>query len=380
VIGLAGFKGGADSAVVCLSHGEDPVFAEEVLKSLDFLFPGAKKAGAVAGGLETDPRALIFLPKVATSEDERALLEGQVARESGVVGLAISGDLAFEAIVAQGSRPIGPNFEVLETDFNGTVITRMQELGGSTAQGAPMTLFDMAGFSGQMEAEEIKRALDFLALGVSLTPLEDDPDEHQYIVRPITDLQKDGPLSLAGEVRPGQVVRFHVRDPDNARSELEDLMLRWRLARAARRTDGWVPGGALVFADAARGEKLLGGTREGAPFADAFPGVSLGGSFIDGAIGDLPNFRERKTQPTPLAGNVSAALSGVDLDQLMRGPYSMQHPLPTARNREPPAFFCLWGSIPRLLDVMACLSLSLAGTHIHTVGSTYLMVYGRAKE
>mmetsp|Transcript_70580 Transcript_70580/g.161770 ORF Transcript_70580/g.161770 Transcript_70580/m.161770 type:complete len:190 (-) Transcript_70580:257-826(-) len=184
-----------------------------------------------------------------------------------------------------------------------------------------------------MEIEDIKSALEFLALGVSLTPLEEDPEQHDYIVKTITDLQKDGPLSIAGSVRPGQVVRFHVRDRENARGELAGLMLRWKLARAARRTDGWVPGGAIVLADASRGEKLLKETKEGSAFVEAFPGVGLGGAFIDGAIGDLPNFRERAMR-APLAEGASN-LTGVNLDQLMRG------------------------------------------TNVHTVGATFLMVYGR---
>ena len=90
------------------------------------------------------------------------------------------------------------------------------------------------------------------------TTLQEDVEKHQYIVRPITDLQKDGPISLNDQVRVGQVVRFHVRDTKNAEAELQSLRARWKLERAARALDGKYPAGAFVFTDQARGKKLYG--------------------------------------------------------------------------------------------------------------------------
>ena len=108
------------------------------------------------------------------------------------MGLAISGNIAVDAVVAQGSRPIGPNFEVMETDMNGTVITRLRDIStGSMTEGAPTTLFDMAGFAGMIDQKDVQSAVNYIGLGVSVTPLEEDIDKHQYIVRPITELQKE---------------------------------------------------------------------------------------------------------------------------------------------------------------------------------------------
>lgn len=79
------------------------------------------------------------------------------------------------------------------------------------------TLDRRAGFMGLIDMSDVQAALSFVALGVSLNPLVEDPDGQDYIVRPIVDLEKDGPIMLSEPVRPGQIVRFHVRDAENAK-------------------------------------------------------------------------------------------------------------------------------------------------------------------
>jgi len=115
-----------DAVIFLFGHPESSVFAKKVLEGLDFAFPRAKKVGALAGqALENHEPALIMLPKI---EGANLNSEESACFDTGVVGLAISGNIAVDSVVAQGSRPIGPNFEVLETDLNGTVVTRMRDI------------------------------------------------------------------------------------------------------------------------------------------------------------------------------------------------------------------------------------------------------------
>jgi len=278
-------------AMLLLAHPDSPSFTDTLLGALDFAFPKAGKFGAVAAKAEPMHEPALFL---IPSLDQAQGTSSPTLYDDGVVGLSLCGDVTADAVVAQGARPIGPNYEIVETDCNGTVVTRMREVGTEmTAEGAPMTLFDMAGFTGAIDLDDVKAALEFLALGVSLNPLEDDPSKHQYIVRPITDLQKDGPVALNEGVRPGQVVRFQVRDAGNATQELHSLMERWTLEKTARAEfDGKLPAGALLFSDAARGRQLYGEDGvETSTFSKTFKGVPLGGAFVSAVIGQLPNFK-----------------------------------------------------------------------------------------
>mmetsp|Transcript_97556 Transcript_97556/g.142747 ORF Transcript_97556/g.142747 Transcript_97556/m.142747 type:complete len:289 (+) Transcript_97556:963-1829(+) len=287
--------------------------------------------------MENHEAALFMLPSITGADLNR---ESGACYDTGVVGLAISGAIAADTVVAQGSRPIGPNYEVLETDFNGTVINRMRDVSsGSMSEGAPTTLFDLAGFAGMIDQADVVAAVNYMGLGISVTPLEEDIDKHQYIVRPITDLQKDGPISLNDQVREGQVVRFHVRDRSNAEAELSSLRARWQLERASRAMDGKYPAGAFVFTDQARGQKLYGkGGVETSAFARDFPGISLGGGYVDGAIGQLPNFGDRNEEPLFKGASGTPKPVGLLLDQMEKG------------------------------------------TYLHGVGSAYLMIYGDAED
>lgn len=322
-----------DAVIFLFGHPESPIFTKKVLEGLDFAFARAKKVGAVAGtALENHEASIFMLPKIAGANLN---VEESACFDTGVVGLAISGNIAVDAVVAQGSRPIGPNFEVMETDMNGTVITRLRDIStGSMTEGAPTTLFDMAGFAGMIDQKDVQSAVNYIGLGVSVTPLEEDIDKHQYIVRPITELQKDGPIFLPDPVRVGQVVRYHVRDNENAEAELSSLRARWKLERASRALDGMFPAGCLVFSDQARGKRLFGSAGvEAQGFAKDFPGTPLGGAFVDGAIGQLPNFGgDRNLEPLFKDGTGTPKRVGVVFDQIDRGSYLhgplLSHPLP----------------------------------------------------
>lgn len=332
-----------DPLMILLGHPEYPTFTKKVLEALDFAYPGAKKMGANAGRCdETHERCLFFYPGLAQTDSAARGLSESSARDRGVVGVALSGNLLADAVVAQGARPIGPNFEVAETELNGTVITKLRGPGGT--EGATMTVFDLAGFAGLIPMEDVKAALNYVALGVSLTPMETDESKHCYIVRTITDLQKDGPVCINEPVRVGQTVRFHIRDPGNATQELDSLIMRWRLERTAKSLDEKYPAGALLFADSGRGKKLFGpsGESESARFAKAFPNIDLGGGFFDGVIGELPNFKDTEGEA----------------------------PLPEGAGEEAAAARSLRGQL---------LNTVVKATYQHTIGASFAMLYGAAE-
>src|ERR671917_1756774 len=118
---LVGVKRADEPQFVLLA---DPFTArpETLLAGLDYAFPGSAKIGGLASG--------------ATSPGLNALfLDGEV-HDSGTVGVALSGDVIVDTVVAQGCRPIGDLMQVTNCKEN-----ILYELDGRTALSALEELF-----------------------------------------------------------------------------------------------------------------------------------------------------------------------------------------------------------------------------------------------
>mmetsp|Transcript_37177 Transcript_37177/g.58110 ORF Transcript_37177/g.58110 Transcript_37177/m.58110 type:complete len:124 (-) Transcript_37177:11-382(-) len=117
-----------------LGAPQDPDLVRKVLAGMDFAFPEGKIFGGLAACSEpTHEHSLFYFPGLEGAPEVQCL-------DDGVIGIQLS-DITVDAVVAQGSRPIGVNMEIVETKDNGTVITRMREVNTATqAEGAPMTL------------------------------------------------------------------------------------------------------------------------------------------------------------------------------------------------------------------------------------------------
>ena len=68
--------------------------ADELLSGLDFAFPDAVKVGGLASG--------------GHGAGSHALYLGQETYRDGVVGVAFTGDIVVDTVVAQGCRPVPP--------------------------------------------------------------------------------------------------------------------------------------------------------------------------------------------------------------------------------------------------------------------------------
>ena len=77
---------------------------DNLLLGLDYAFPKSVKVGGLASG--------------ATQPGENGLILNSVCYRSGGVGVALSGNIALDALVAQGCRPIGKPFRVTKCDRN----------------------------------------------------------------------------------------------------------------------------------------------------------------------------------------------------------------------------------------------------------------------
>lgn len=165
--------------------------------------------------------------------------DGRV-RNSGAMGVSLSGPVRVDAVVSQGARPFGPRMVI--TKARGNLIL---ELGGVPAveavRDAVRTLSDP----------------DKALLGGSLLVgrVIDDSKKHlgrgDYLVRVVLGAdEQSGAVAVADLVRAGQSVRLHLHDPRTAREDLSLLMDGQRLYAP--------PTGAVVVSCTGRGGSFFG--------------------------------------------------------------------------------------------------------------------------
>lgn len=261
---------GADALLsrLDLPAGSNPAFllladpftadVEPLLAGLDAAFPGAPKIGGVASG--------------ARRPGEAALWLGQGLHRDGVVGLALTGNVQVDAVVAQGCRPIGEPFIV--TRHEGPLILELD-------RGRPLdVLRDMVP---RLAPRDRELARHSLFLGVQMRDQTGPYDRGDFLVRNLLGMVPDrGGLAVGAHLAPYQVVQFHLRD-----GQTSDEDLRWHLeAHAATRPEP--PAGALLFSCLGRGEGLYGEPdHDSRAFAEAFGPTPLGGFFCNGEIGPV---------------------------------------------------------------------------------------------
>jgi small ligand-binding sensory domain FIST len=234
---------------------------EELLHGLDYAYPDGAKTGGLASA--------------AGGPSENALLvDGDMLR-GGAIGVALSGAIVVDTVVAQGCRAIGHAYRV--TRAHGNFIA---ELDGKSPLEVLRELLPA------LSDRDQRLARSALFLGVSTDPMRDEPDSGEYLIRNILGVSPDNGALAVGELpRVGQSVRFHLRD---ALSSAEDLDVRMdRYVEGLRATPAAPgPSGALLFSCLGRGQNLYGRPdHDTDAFRERMGDIPLGGFFAQGEIG-----------------------------------------------------------------------------------------------
>ena len=130
---------------------------------------------------------------------------------SGIVGLAFHGAVGFSTLRSNAGRAFGRPLVV--TAAQGPVVRR---LGGMTALEAAQEACST------LDERAQKCLKSGLLLGIAADESGDGPGRNDYLLRPIAAAHPGrGELVLPEPVRPGRLVRFHLRDPQSATEDLE---------------------------------------------------------------------------------------------------------------------------------------------------------------
>ena len=231
---------------------------DALLAGLDYAYPAAVKVGGLAsGGSRFSPHSLI--------------LNGATHHE-GAVGVALSGNIIIDSVVAQGCRPIGQPMHVTDADQN-----LIEALNGAP----PMEWLQRIYAAASPRDQDLMR--HNLFMGIAMDPLAAER-QGGFLIRNLIGVdQNSGALAVGALVREGQLVQFHVRDAQTSGEDLQQSLSAYRDAAGER-----TAAGALMFSCTGRGRYLYGEPdHDTGIFRNVVGALPLGGFFCNGEIGPV---------------------------------------------------------------------------------------------
>ena len=191
----------------------------ELLQGMDYAYPEATKVGGLSGVDSFSRHSGLFC-------------KGELHRE-GMIGIALSGEIVMEAIVAQGCRPIGDLYRVSEGDRN-----IMLKLEPDSVEGRPAADADTAqtpleilqNIFQSMDEEERELAQNALFIGVAQSGFKPSLTRRDFLIRNLVGVDpRNGAIAVADKIRPGMRIQFHRRDAQTSEEDLEALLRRYRV-------------------------------------------------------------------------------------------------------------------------------------------------------
>lgn len=187
------------------------------------------------------------------------------ATEGGATGVLLSGNFNTEIGVAQGCQPIGKPREVTKAD--GQIIF---ELDGEPA------LENFKGTLQLLTQEDIRRSGGTVFVGIAMDDTNKNPTRGDFLIRNLIGINEEhAALAISEEVKTGQLVQFHLRNPAAAAEEIQAIV-----AQLAEKTREQSPAFGLYFNCLGRGKGLYGVTNHDINIIqDQFPGLPVIGFF-----------------------------------------------------------------------------------------------------
>ncbi len=243
----------------------------ELLQGLDFAYPDAAKVGG--------------LTDVSSFSGSSGLFGSDRYYRDGVVGVALSGNIVLETIVAQGCRPIGQTYRVVEGERN--VLLKLEEQGeDQTSCGLTRTPLEiLQGMFQDLSEADRTIAQRSLFVGIAQSAFKQQLEQGDFLIRNLLGVDpRTGAVAIGDRVRPGQRIQFHLRDAEASATDLEMLLKRYP------KNVNPSPVGALMFACMGRGQGLYDQANfDSDLFSQYLPHVPLSGFFCNGEIGPVGN-------------------------------------------------------------------------------------------
>ncbi|MEO1620760.1 MAG: FIST C-terminal domain-containing protein, partial [Cyanobacteria bacterium J06632_3] len=228
------------------------------------------------------------------SRNSGLFCNGKLHRE-GIVGVALSGEIVLEAIVAQGCRPIGDLYRVSEGDRNIMLKLEPDSADGglvADADTAQTPLEILQNIFQSMDEEERELAQNALFIGVAQSGFKPSLTRRDFLIRNLVGVDpRNGAIAVADKIRPGMRIQFHMRDAQTSEEDLEALLRRYRVESLENKLENGrsaSPRGALLFSCTGRGEGLYDEPNFDSDLFEKYLGpLPIGGFFCNGEIGPV---------------------------------------------------------------------------------------------
>lgn len=247
----------------------------DLLQGLDYAYPGATKVGGLAsGGLMGKTIGLFY--------NDRFYQEG-------AVGVALSGNIIIETIVAQGCRPIGKPYRVAQGERN--ILLKIEELKDADATGGDgitrSPLEALQELVENLNSEDRELAQNSLFVGVVRDEFKQKLEQGDFLIRNLLGVDPQaGAIAIGDRVRPGQRIQFHLRDARTSAEDLEMLLLRYQKEESFN-LSSFSNAGALMFSCLGRGEGLYSKPNFDSSLFQRYLNMPLSGFFCNGEIGPV---------------------------------------------------------------------------------------------
>ncbi|MBM0742253.1 FIST C-terminal domain-containing protein [Phormidium sp. CLA17] len=261
----------------------DPSFGRlnDLLQGLDFAYAGSTKIGGLLSGSITNSGGIFC---------------DDCLHHEGMVGVALSGNIVLEAIVAQGCRPIGQPYLVTEGERNIMLALDQADMSFASAgggarvsqkgsqKGTPLEV--LQDLIQTLDEDDRELAQHSLFIGVAQSEFKQTLEQGDFLIRQLIGVDpRVGAIAIGDRIRPGQRVQFHLRDAKASAEDLETLLLRYTSRHPAHTLSG---SGALMFSCTGRGEGLYGEPNfDSLLFNRYLPALPLSGFFCNGEIGPV---------------------------------------------------------------------------------------------
>jgi len=231
--------------------------AEAVIGGLEAGYPGAVQVGGLASGGRNPGESVLLL-------QDRVLGDG-------FIGLALTGDVEIDTVVAQGCRPIGQPMFITRSEQN--VIF---EVDGRP----PMTVLNE--LAENASERELRLFQTSLFVGVQMNPDQVELGRGDFLVRNVIGGDRDsGAVAVGALVEDTQVVQFQLRDGETAAEDLELGLSHYADKNAPA-------SGALLFSCVGRGRGMYGSeNHDSAALQRILGDISVSGFFCNGEIGPV---------------------------------------------------------------------------------------------
>lgn len=247
----------------------DPVTSKikDLLQGFDFAYPTAVKVGGLASG--------------GGGQRSNGLFCDDQYYEEGSVGLALSGPVQIQSVVAQGCRPVGPIFRVVEGQRN-VILDIEPEDGGSTSE-RDTPLEYLQNLLQELTEDERELAQHSLFVGVAHSAFRMELRQGDFLIRNLVGIDpRVGAVAIGDRVRSGQRIQFHLRDDNTSTADLTTLLKQHRSENPEQAA------GALMFSCLGRGEDLYDRPHhDSSLFQKVMGDVPVSGFFCAGEIGPI---------------------------------------------------------------------------------------------